>query len=398
MGENGLPRPPRRIPAGAGTLTQLQTAPVRAPQEPPPRGPWIFGRFLAGFLVLLVVVAGGATAGWLFRSQTLGIDTKQVLTTVGPAVVRVLSTTCGGTGEASGVLLDNGRVLTAASAVERPLATVVVTPDGRIRRANLIGTSEDGVAVLQPIGLATGNSAKVAPGDPDPKAQRALIGYTMAGKQVANPIGSVADPTALSTVMNASKLGGPVVDKAGQVIGLVVGDTVQASTIVPFGKLQGYAATPPVGVTPEAGGSCTNSRGSQTPIAPELQVARTPLGVEVQKLFASYLTLENKRDFRSVQALYSPRLAKTLTVTRDAHSHATTYFFGPKLTEVSPSADGGAYARLTFNALFSPTASGADGRNCNRLDYRYHLIRQAGKLVLDEAKSMTNPPASCDTD
>ena len=40
--------------------------------------------------------------------------------------------------------------------------------------------------------------------------------------------------------MNAEKLGGPVVDKAGQVVGIVVGDTVPAATIVGVDKLRGY--------------------------------------------------------------------------------------------------------------------------------------------------------------
>jgi hypothetical protein len=388
------------VPAGAGTLTQLQTAPSRSQpqyQEQPPRGPWIFGRFLAGLLVLLVIVAGGATAGWFLRSQTLTIDTKQVQDTVGPAVVRVLSTTCAGTGEASGVLVDNGRILTAASAVEQPLATVIMTADGRIRQANVIGTSADGVAVLQSIGRFDATPVKVAPDDPDPKAGRALVGYTAAGKQVVNQVGSVAEPEALSSVMNAAKLGGPVVDRSGQLVGLVTGRTVQAATIVPRAGLQGYAGAAATAVAPEPDGVCEFSKGPQQPIAPDLLVARTALAIEVQKLFASYLTLENKRDFDALQGIYSTQLAKTMTVARDRTSHKTTYFFGPKLTEISAATDG-AYARLTFNALFSPTAKGADGRNCNRLDYRYHLRREAGKLTIDSVKAMTNPPAGCDSD
>lgn len=176
-GGGGLPRPPRRVPAGAGALTQLE-APARSSGAPPPRGPWIFGRFLAGLVVLLVVVAGGAGAGWYVRAQTLRIDTSQVLKNVRPAVVRVLATTCAGTGEGSGVLIDGGRVLTATSAINQPLSIVVISPDGRIHRANLLGTSADGVAVLQPIGQFDGTPVQLAPADPEPKAERALIGYT----------------------------------------------------------------------------------------------------------------------------------------------------------------------------------------------------------------------------
>ncbi|MEV5962139.1 serine protease [Kribbella sp. NPDC051952] len=390
-----LPRPPRRIPAGAGTLTQLQTSTPRTP-APPPRQPWIFGRILAGFLVLLLIVAGGATAGWWVRSQSLKVNTEQVLESIGGSVVRVLATTCEGTGEATGVLLDNGRILTAASAVKQPLSIVIVTPDNRIRRANQLGSTADGVAVLTMIGRLDETPVPLAVTDPDPKAERALIGYTQAGKQTIQSVGTTEQPRALGTVMNPAKLGGPVVDKAGQVVGLVVGDTVPASTIVGVDKLRGYIATGSTDITPEAGGTCEQSRGPQAAIVPELQVAGTPLAGEVQRLLGNYLTLENQRDFRALQAVYSQRLAKTITVTRDQSSHQTSYFFGAKITEVTRAGVDGANARMTFTALFSPNAKGAQGLACNRLDLRYRLVREGGKLVMDQASSMGQ--ASCDTD
>ncbi|TDO54201.1 trypsin-like peptidase [Kribbella sp. VKM Ac-2571] len=397
-GRSGLPRPPRRVPAGAGTLTQLEAPTRPTGPTPPPRGPWIFGRILAGLLVLIVIVAAGASAGWYVRQQLLQIDTDAVLQSVRPAVVRVLATTCGGSGEGTGVLIDGGQILTAASVVGQPLGMVVVLPDGRIRRANLIGTSTDGVAVLQPIGQLEATPVQLAAANSDPKAERALVGYTATGKQVINPIGSTADPEPLSTVMNAEKLGGPVVDRSGRLDGLIVGDTVQASAIVDLDTLRRYVAPTPTGLTIDSTDACDQqSRGPQRAVVPELQVGRTPLASEVQKLLGEYLTLENKRDFPALQALYSKQLAKTYTVKKDQHSHQTTYFFAPKLSEVSSDGSGGAYARLTFNALFSPTATGAEGRNCNHLDYRYRLIRDGAKLVIDTAVSMT-PSVPCDTD
>jgi len=391
-----LPRPPRRIPAGAGTLTQLQTSTPRAP-EPAPRQPWIFGRFLAGFLVVLLIVAGGATAGWWIRSQSLRIDTDRVLESVGHGVVRVLATTCEGSGEASGVLTTDGTIITAASAVKQPLSIVIVTPDGRIRRANLLGSSADGVAVLRMIGRLDDAPVPLATTDPDPKAERALIGYTAAGKQTVNSVGTTEQPKPLSTVMNAAKLGGPVVDKAGQMVGIVVGDTVPASTIVGADRLRGYVVPNATGITPEPGGTCDRSRGPQAGIVPELQVANTALAVEAQKLLGTYMTLENRHDFEGIQALYSQRLAKTLTVDRDRNSHQTSYLFGGKLTEVTRYGVDGANARITFIALFSPNANRADGQTCNRLDLRYRLIRQGGKLVIDQAATMV-PAQPCDND
>ncbi|MER7248958.1 serine protease [Kribbella sp. NPDC000426] len=392
-GRNGLPRPPRRIPANAGSLTQLEVPSRLTAPQPPPRRPWIFGRILAGFIALLVIAAGGAGAGWFVHERRLGINTDEVLKSAGPAVVRVLATTCGSTGEASGVLIDNGRVLTAASAVANPRSIVIVTQDGRIRRANLLGTTADGVAVLQSIGLA-GTPMQVAAADPDPKAQRALIGYTAAGKQTINEIGSTADPRALSEVMNTAKLGGPVVDKSGSLIGLVTGATVQASAIVPLENLRGYVAVSPSGVTVATAGSCDQSRGPQAAVVPALQVAGTPLNVEVQQLFGNYVTLENQQDFRSLQSLYSARFAEGMTEAKDLHNHRTSYFFNPKITDVAPD---GSYARMSYDILFAPTATGAGGQNCNRLDVRFQLVRVGGKLLIDRTVPMADA-VSCDTD
>ncbi|MET9316418.1 serine protease [Kribbella sp. NPDC003505] len=362
------------------------------PSEPQPRRPWIFGRVLAGFVVLLVIVAGGAGVGWYIRQQTLRIDTAAALKAAGPAVVRVLATTCAGSGEASGVLIDKGRVLTATSAVDQPKSIVVVAPDGRIRRANLIGTSADGVAVLQTIGFE-GSPLTLPPVPPDPKAERALIGYTAAGKQVVNAIGSEAEPAALSQFMNAAKLGGPVVDKSGRLIGLVTGDTVQASTVVPFTKLQGYVATAPSGLAVGTLGECAQSRGPQGAVTPELLVAGTPLALEVRQLLAGYLTLENQQDFAALQALYSPRYAKGMTEAVDREKHQTTYFFNPRITDLAPD---GSSARMAYNVMYSPNAKGAGDQNCSRLDTRFALVRSRGKLVIDATKALGGAPA-CDT-
>lgn len=307
----------------------------------------------------------------------------------------MLATTCEGSGEASGVLLENGIVLTAASAVKTPLSIVIVTPDNQIRQANLLGTSADGVAVLRMIGQLEDEPIPLATADPDPKSELAQIGYTAAGQQRIQPVGTTERPRALSEVMNAAKLGGPVVDKDGQVVGLVVGDTVQAATIIGLAKLRAYTAPKPVGLTVEAGGKCARSRGPQSPVVPELQVASTPLAVEAQRMLGDYLTLENRHDFTALQAVYSKYRKKSMSPTRDRDSHQTSYFFDPKITGVSAYGADGAYARMTFNVLFSPDVKGAGGLNCRRFDQRYRLVREGGKLVMDGVE-MVLPGQACD--
>jgi hypothetical protein len=358
----------------------------------------MFGRFLAGFIVVLLILAAGASAGWYVRAESLRIDTEQVLDAVKPGVVRVLATTCEGTGEASGVLIGDGLILTAESAIKQPLSIAIVTSDGRVRRANPLGSSADGVAVLRLIGRLDNEPVPLAPANPDPKAERALVGYTQAGQLTSRSIGSSAQPEALSSWMNTAKLGGPIVDKSGQVIGLVTGDTVQASTIVPLEKLQEYVVPKAAGITPEAGGTCPRSRGPQTATVPDLLVASTPLAMESQKLLGNYLTLLNRHDFAGLrQQVYSQRLVRVYSEVKDRNSHQTSYFFGAKVTEVTRYQTDGANVRMTFTVLFSPNANGAGGQTCNRLDLRYRLVREKGRLRLDQGTSVA-APQSCDTD
>ncbi|MFI7064812.1 serine protease [Kribbella sp. NPDC050124] len=393
-----LPRPPRRVPAGAPPLTQLQVSTPRAPQ-PPPRQPWKFGRFLAGFVIVLLILGAGASAGWYVRAESLRLDTEQVLESVKSGVVRVLATTCEGTGEATGVLIDDKHVLTAASALRQPLSIAIVTEDGRVRRANQLGTSADGVAVLRLMTRLDTEPVPLATSNPDPKAERALLGYTAAGQLTSRSVGTTEQPQALSSVLNTAKLGGPVVDKSGEVVGLVTGDTLTTSTIVPLDKLQGYVAKRPVGLTAEPPGTCDRSRGPQNAMLPELLVAATPLALESQKALGNYLTLENKHDFAALQQqVYSKAMTRGYSEKRDRDNHETSYFFDAKISEVTRFDDDGANVRMTFNILFSPNARGAKGGTCNQLDLRYQLVRERGQLRLLGPAQTAGQTRSCDTD
>jgi hypothetical protein len=375
----------------------------------------MFGRLLAGFIVVLLVIAGGATAGWWVHERSLRtdaadpsadttsprntpsptMDTRKVLESVSPGVVRVLATTCAGTGEATGVLIGGGLVLTAASAIKEPHSIVVMTEDGRVRQANALGTSADGVAVLRYVGRLDSEPLSLASAEPDPKAERALIGYTSAGKQAIQSVGTADQPRPLSEVMYQAKLGGPVVDESGQIVGLVVGKTVAASTIVSLAELKQYAALK--GMTPEAVGTCAQSRGPQSPMVPELLVANTPLALEAQRLLGNYLTLQNRHDFHGLRPLYSTKLARLLPEWKDRRSHQTSFFFNAKITEVRPYDADGASVRMTEMVLFSSSAKGSQGRNCNRLDYRYTLVRVGSQLRMDPTHKNVDE-VSCDTE
>src|SRR5882757_5603681 len=234
-GRRELPRPPRRIPSwasadetsGPRTTIQPRANPSTGPTAPngPPYGPngspvptRLRFRFLIPLVVFVLVV--GAGAGWLVREQSLSLDTDEILQTSGRTVVRVLATTCGGSGQAAGVLLGNGIVLTAASAIRQPVSVGFLTSDGRVRRANVLGVNTDGIAVLRMIGRLDNPTATLAPKLPDQQADRAIIGYDAGGDQFAQQAGTTEKPRKLTEILGGGSLGAPMFDPRGRMIGL----------------------------------------------------------------------------------------------------------------------------------------------------------------------------------
>ncbi|ONI77632.1 serine protease [Kribbella sp. ALI-6-A] len=413
QGRSELPRPPRRIPSWAvehddarapsGPRTTIEPR-RRTPGEssgatrydgPGALPPKFRLRFVWPLVVFVLVL--GAAAGWLVRADRLSLDTDEVMDKAGPAVVQVLATTCAGTGQATGVLLPGGVVLTAASAIREPISAAVVTQDGKVRRVEVRGVNANGIAVLGMPGWAGLPTATLAHELPEPAAERGLVGHRLDGEQVSLPIGTTQQPRELSEIDDTGLLGAPLVDKHGRVIGLLTGETMAGSRIISLDELRDFAGgSPPL--TPEPIGACRNARGPQSPVEPELAVANTPLAGEVRQALAEYLQTLNKHDFAAMQATYSSRLRARSDPAEDAKKHGTSYAFRPVIESVaSAGPDNDADALLSFTVLFSPDSAGANRKTCGRLKIRYHLVREQQRLRIDSAFTAENK-SGCDTD
>ena len=407
MGEQGrreLPRPPRRIPSWAAADDPLRPRTTIQPRQAPASGasgaqPPIPSRLRFRFLIPLIVfvLVLGAGAGWLVREQSLSLATGDVLDASGPTVVHVLATTCKGTGQAAGVLLADGIVLTAASAIREPVSVGLLTADGRVRRANVLGVDANGIAVLKLTSRLDNPTATLTAKLPDPDADRAIIGYTPDGDQFVQQAGTANQPRRLAEILDAGSLGAPLFDKHGRLVGLVTGDTVAQSKVIGLDDLRGPYAGPGARITPEPAGTC-QARGPQQSVKPDLAVANTPTAGEVQQSLGEYLDTLNRHDFAAMQKTYSKRLERLGNAAVDARKHGTSYAFGAVITEVSAADGQNANARMTFVVLFSPDNTGSQGKSCSRLDIRYHLVREEGRLRIDGATSMAPQDSSCDTD
>jgi hypothetical protein len=399
-GRPELPKPPRRIPSWAvetasRTSIQAPTPPPRPTPPAPPAPPrWRF-RFVVPLILFVLVLVLGAGAGWLIRAQSRTLDSTKVLQNAGPSVVRVLATTCNGTGQATGIRLGDALVLTAASAVRGPVSVALETADGLVRRAIVLGTSTDGVAVLRVIGQLVGQPADLAAEQPDPKAHRAILGYSPEGNQLIRSAGTAEAPKQLRDIIGETSLGAPVFDNNGQVVGLVTGDTVATGKVLALPDLRQYTGSRPP-IAPEPPGVC-QAKGPQNPLVPTLAVANTPLAGEVLQTLSAYLNALNKHDFVAMQATYTKELAASNDLAADTARHKTSYAFGATITQVTPSGNTGAFARMSFTVLFSADGQGSRGQTCSRLDIRYFLVRQEGRLRIRTPEAMPGNQ-SCDTD
>jgi hypothetical protein len=361
------------------------------PGEPlPPKFRW---RFVWPLVVFVLVL--GAAAGWLVREYTLSLDPADVQRVAGPAVVRVLATTCEGTGQASGVLLPSGIVLTATSAIRSPISVAILTQDGKVRRADVKGSTRDGVAVLAVAGPRNLPTAPFASELPDPSAERALVGYGLNGEQTVARAGTAKQPVKLTGLVDAGALGAPLVDREGQVIGLFTGNTVASGNIVARAQLP--AGPDAEGLVPVPTKVCS-ARGPQSPVEPDLAVANTPLAGEVETALADYLNALNQHDFVAMQSTYASRLRQRSSAEVDARKHGTSYAFGAVIEKVTAFGTANdADAEMTFTVLFSPNSTQANGQTCARLRIKYHLIREQQRLRIDGASTQANRPG-CDTD
>jgi hypothetical protein len=235
----------------------------------------------------------------------------------------------------------------------------------------------------------------LAPSSPDARAERAIIAYDQAGKQSIQQAGTAREPRALAEFLDPAGLGAPVLNRNGQITGLVTGNTIASGKLIGLTEITRYAGSAP-GVTAEPTGSCL-ARGPRIAVQPSLSVPTSPLVTEIQRLLASYLKALNQHDFLAMQDTYSKGFASASKESDFIRQHGTSYAFGAVITEVVGSGEENATARMTFTVLYSPKSTGAKGSTCSRLDLRYRLIREQGRLRIDSATSVASNQ-SCDTD
>jgi len=189
-------------------------------------------------------VAAGKSAGSALAPIAGGLDVKRIVAKVEPSVVRIVVRTRRGGGEGTGIVLSaSGDVLTNAHVVSGATTVSVVTSDGRAHDASVAGadTTHD-VALVRVSGVTLtpadlGKSSDAAVGDDvvavgnalgldgDPTVTRGIV------SGLNRTLGDLNGLIQTDAAINPGNSGGPLVDSAGQVIGMntaiATGDNAQ---------------------------------------------------------------------------------------------------------------------------------------------------------------------------
>jgi putative serine protease PepD len=258
------------------------------PSAPPTQGP---GRRRLAAIVLASALVGGVASGAVvaavgnnggstttivrpetnrtISSSSSGLDAKSLYAAAAPGVVDITSRGVSaetqspfggpaqqGTATGTGFVVDkDGNIVTAAHVVDGASSITVTFQDGTTRTAKLLGKDDaTDVAVLKVDAsgltlhpLELGNSAALGAGDDlavigDPFGyQRSISTGIVSGldRTIQAPNGfTVAHAIQTDAAMNPGNSGGPVLNSAGQVIGIAdqiaTGGSTEANTGVGF--------------------------------------------------------------------------------------------------------------------------------------------------------------------
>ena len=316
---------------------------------------------------------------------------SKVLGQVGSGAVRVLASTCAGTGVGSGFLLDDRTVLTALPAVARA-ASVVVVVGGRPIPAQVQSASRSvGFASLRLSRSVPGHEFRYASGSVEVGGSVAVVGVPVNGKvslRTARVAGTKATTSGnrvslkglleLTGSVDAGLNGAPVVDRRGRVAGMVVtprGEgAVKAIPAAALDTLDG-------GDTPERV-DCANPKGPQGGVR-----VSGDAPAEIRGTLGRFFTGVNRLDLDQV---YGQVQSGVLPGSR---TQVTKGFRSSYVFNVRIRASQGPNAWVTFDSIFAQGSGPRARLTCARWSRVYVFSESSGSTRISRVEDYEGDPA-----
>jgi serine protease Do len=326
--------------------------------------------------------AGGFAA--LYRTDSSG-------------VLKIVASTCGGTGVGTGFLLASGMVATVAHVVTGAVS-VAVTGNGQTSAATVVGyDSGKDLALLRPSRAVSGYGFKWSSQQPSVGDQVAAIGYpldqpetlttgTVSGLNRKVPVEGTLMTGLIQTdtPINPGNSGGPLVATDGTVAGLIDATNQQASGIgyaVDAQAAQSEFSSWQVAPSPQPAGQCASATGPSGGTS----IGGPASGSDATAIVATlrtYFRAVNSGDYVAAYAQMDANAQSQTSLQTLSSGDSTSYNFNFSLNSVTVSSSGVDVAGLDFTSV-QDAAHGPDGNTCDNWTLNYTMVNTGGTWLID---------------
>jgi serine protease Do len=324
-------------------------------------------------------------------------------------VVKILASTCDGSGEGTGFVIGRRLIATVAHVVSGEVAMAIKAGHSTYS-GKVIGIDDaSDVALIRTSAPLESYVFHFASTRPEVGDQLAVIGYPLNGPLTFSA-GSVSGLNRREDIegqrrtgllqtdaaINPGNSGGPLIDSNGQVEGLVdaknteaegLGYAVSTSTATPL--LQEWRSVP----APPASASCRGALGPQAgaPVSPSVP-GGSATDAALAAILATYFDGINDGDYASAYYAETQRAHHGESLATFALSVSSSFDSDFTLPAVGPGSGGSYVVEVIFTSLQS-ASKGPGGDTCDIWDLNYQLLPSGGAYLINAATSATSGPA-----
>lgn len=311
-------------------------------------------------------------------------DFRGVAAAVAPSVVRVLASTCQGTGIGSAFWISDTTLVTSLRVVSGAVAAAVVDDTGAPRPATVLASDPAHDVALLEVSEGGGDAIPIASAEPRPGSWVAAVGYPSGRSDLTTTSGQLLAGAAgprLPSKVDAGLAGAPIIDPAGAVVGSLSAVAGRdQGLIVPVPTLRQAIAAAESSAT-FAPGSCSTPTGprSQAQIAGNAPAA---LVRALQAYFGGINSAHYRRAYNTLSARYHGAGSSLATI---SPGWVSTYDFN---INVRSTRSGGNFPTwITFDSIFAAGKGPKPELTCAHWSIDYRFVRVGNQLKVNGNKA-----------
>lgn len=402
-----------RLAAAAGALV-LGACSAAPPPDPPPPST------VSVTAVTTVTVSPTPPPKPSTSTTTRPATWTDTVAAVSPSVVRLDVLACDNRWMGTGFVVGDHLIMTANHVAEDASAITVQSGDV-VTTAQVVGRDPaTDSALLRTKDALPGKVLRLSDGLPALAEEIEVLGFPLATYQLSVTKGIVSalrEPVDFTgyemkvivtdTAINGGNSGGPAIDLAGRVVGLVSGKRIRVSGepdaaaaegrgyVVPstdvVGNLGRWRAAAPMPLT-----SCG---GQVDPAIPDSSInvrvnSDDPLAAEIARSLVVHGEAINWSNYDAAWQVFTPAMQRAMgSVEKWSSGLGSSVWTDLAVNTVSVTAD-----RASVGVTLVTTQDAADGhqgQTCSVWDMTYTMVNQRGGWLIDKAKASPGSPTAC---